>query len=243
VKFFFADSQDMVDPTFDFQTETRAEWRIRQRDDLYPHELYRTPPYDGILVSKAMVDGHGASGSRYSLAQRQRLWRQGVHAFFRTAASLETMGDCGAFSYIREAYPPFTPDEIIDFYEHCHFDYGISVDHVVLGFQSSIEDACLPSRNDVPPEWHRRQEITLALADEFARRCLARKVHFIPLGVAQGWSPTSYASAVTQLQKMGYRRIALGGMVPVKTHAILFQFYHLRGIAGFSLRVLKCKAA
>jgi hypothetical protein len=220
VKFFFADSQDMVDPTFDFQTETRTEWRIRQRDDLYPHELYRTPPYDGILVSKAMVDGNTASGGRYSLAQRQRLWRQGVHAFFRTAASLETMGDCGAFSYIREQYPPFTPDEVIDFYEHCNFDYGISVDHVIFGFQSSLDDACSPS-NNVPPEWSRRQEITLALADEFARRCLDRKVHFIPLGVAQGWSPTSYALAVNQLQKMGYQHIALGGMVPLATHAIL----------------------
>lgn len=220
MKFFFADSQDMVDPTFDFQTETRAEWRIRQRHDLYPHELYCTPPYDGILVSKAMVDGHGASHGRYSLAQRQRLRRQGVHAFFRTAASLEIMGDCGAFSYIREDYPPCTPDEVIDFYEYCNFDYGISVDHVVLGFQSSLDNACSHS-NDVPPEWHRRQEITLALADEFARRCLDRKVHFIPLGVAQGWSPTSYASAVNQLQKMGYQRIALGGMVPLTTHAIL----------------------
>src|SRR2546430_115819 len=115
-----------------------------------------------------MVVGGGDSKGRYSFVQRQSLRRQGGDACFRTAASLEIMGDCGAFSYIREAYPPFTPDEIIDFYEHCHFDYGISVDHVVLGFQSSIEDACSPSRNDVPPEWHRRQEITLALADEFA---------------------------------------------------------------------------
>ena len=27
VKFFFADSQDMVDSTFDFESETRADWR------------------------------------------------------------------------------------------------------------------------------------------------------------------------------------------------------------------------
>ena len=39
MKFFFADSQDMVDSTFDFESETRADWRIRQRDDHYPHEV------------------------------------------------------------------------------------------------------------------------------------------------------------------------------------------------------------
>ena len=83
MKFFFADSQDMVDPTFDFETETRAEWRVRQRHDLYPHEIFQNPPYDGIMVSKTMVDGNGAAGGRYSLAQRQRFWRKGVREFFR----------------------------------------------------------------------------------------------------------------------------------------------------------------
>ena len=36
MKFFFADSQDMVDPSFDFETEKRSEWRVRQRDDQLP---------------------------------------------------------------------------------------------------------------------------------------------------------------------------------------------------------------
>lgn len=210
----------MVDPTFDFETETRAEWRIRQRHDLYPHELFQRPPYDGILVSKAMVDGNGASGGRYSLAQRQRLLRAGVRVFFRTDAALQMMGDCGAFSYVREEYPPFTPDEVIDFYESCGFDFGISVDHVILGFQPDVNSQLNEFAN-VLNEWRRRQEITLELANSFLRRCKARKVRFIPLGVAQGWSPASYAFAVNQLQSMGYKQIALGGMVPLKTSAIL----------------------
>lgn len=42
-----------------------------------------------------------------------------------------------------------------------------------------------------------------------------------PLGVAQGWSPQSYADAVVALQRIGYQRIALGGMVPLKTQEIL----------------------
>lgn len=35
MKFFFPDSQDFVDETFDFVAETRSESRVRQRDDRY----------------------------------------------------------------------------------------------------------------------------------------------------------------------------------------------------------------
>jgi hypothetical protein len=67
----------------------------------------------------------------------------------------------------------------------------------------------------------RRQQVTLDLAKEFLARHKARKAPFQPLGVAQGWSPRSYARSVQALQKMGYRYIAVGGMVPLKTTEIL----------------------
>jgi len=57
MKFYFPDSQDLVDPSFNFETEKRSETRIRQRDDLYAHEVFKKPPYDGMLVSKAIVEG------------------------------------------------------------------------------------------------------------------------------------------------------------------------------------------
>ena len=72
MKFFFPDSQDFVDASFDFRLETRSPIRIRQLDVLYPHEILSQPPYDGILVSKAVVDGHGIESGKYSVAQRQR---------------------------------------------------------------------------------------------------------------------------------------------------------------------------
>ena len=49
MKFFFPDSQDFVDESFDFVSETRSESRVRQRDDRYPHEMFREAPYDGML--------------------------------------------------------------------------------------------------------------------------------------------------------------------------------------------------
>ena len=232
MKFFFADSLDMVDPSFDFEKESRSEWRVRQRDDLYPHEILSGPPYHGVLVSKSLVDGYGSSGSRYSLAQRQRFWRNGVKSFMRLGQSssyasqaspsyqLEAMGDCGAFSYVKEKVPPVSTAEVIEFYERCGFDYGISVDHVILGYETRA-GSTLPGFADTFEEWRERQEITLELADEFLHETQALGVSFTALGVAQGWSPESYSRSVRQLQRMGYQRIALGGMVPLKTTSIL----------------------
>ena len=110
MKFFFPDSQDQIDPGFDFRTEERPALRVRQRDDLYAHEALGGQVIDGLLVSKAIVDGTAGGTGKYTLAQRQRLYREGVRRFFRLdrcpgPRSL-TMGDCGAFSYRREEIPP-----------------------------------------------------------------------------------------------------------------------------------------
>jgi hypothetical protein len=221
MKFFFPDAQDLVDPSFDFDTEERSEQRLRHRDDQYAHEVFPTPPYDGLLVSKAVVEGNGSDGGRYTLAQRQRLLRAGAREFFRLGdRSLEIMGDCGAFSYFREKVPPVTPDAVLDFYEACGFDYGMSVDHIILAYQPQLDEH-LPGVDPVPEDWRQRQTITLELAADFRRRCQERRCRVVPLGVAQGWSPRSYAFSVQELQKMGYRRIALGGMVPLKSAEVL----------------------
>jgi hypothetical protein len=221
MRFFFPDSQDQIDPGFDFTSEERATFRVRQRDDRYAHEALAIVPFDGILVSKTIVDGTRQAAGKYTAAQRQRLYREGVQRFFRLDSGngprLASMGDCGAFSYVRDDVPPYTPDQVIDFYAECGFDLGLSVDHVILGFDPNADD----SDAELAVEWRRRQQLTLQLATEFRAACRARKATFTPIGVAQGWSPASYAVAVRELQRIGYRRIALGGMVPLKTPEIL----------------------
>jgi hypothetical protein len=222
MRFFFPDSQDQIDPSFDFITEERSIYRIRQRDDQYAHEALRTPPFDGLLVSKTIVDGLPGTSGKYTVAQRHRLYRVGVRDFFRLdhppGPRLAALGDCGAFSYVRDDIPPYTPDDVIDFYTECGFDLGISVDHVILGYDSTADH-----RTDHPmaAEWRKRQALTLELAAEFLTRSKTRHARFEPVGVAQGWSPDSYAAAVRELQAIGYDRIALGGMVPLKTPEIL----------------------
>lgn len=216
--FFFPDSQDQIDPTFDFMSEERSVFRVRQRDDRYAHEVHADVPYTGILVSKSIVDGMGGAG-RYTVAQRHRLYRLGVSGFFRLdeldGTPLKTMGDCGAFSYAAADRPPFTPDEVIDFYENCGFDLGIAIDHVIFGYRKQSD------RDGAIPEWVERQLLNFKLAEAFLHRHRERGCSFTPVGVAHGWSPDSYAQSVAHLQDLGYKRIALGGMVPLKTDQIL----------------------
>src|SRR5262245_18391741 len=142
MRFFFPDSQDLVDPSFDFTTERRSSTRLRHRDDVYAHEVFSTPAYDGLLVSKGIVDGFGPGSGRYTLAQRHRLLRVGAQEFFRLdrmPSPLPVIGDCGAFTYVREKMPPYTVDEVMNFYGECRFDYGISVDHVILSFDRKLD--------------------------------------------------------------------------------------------------------
>ena len=250
MKFFFPDSHDLVDPTFDFCTERRSYAGSRQQAQLYAHEVLDDPPYDGMLLSKAMVDPlSNAKSVRYSFAQVQRLKRLGAREFLRLdrpgfKRRLETMGDCGGFSYANEPEPPFGIKAVIEFYLDCRFDYGISLDHVILGFKQDL------AARDAPEDWRKRFEITLEKAHEFLTEQRNLDLPFKPLGAAQGWSPASYATAVVRLQKMGYDYIALGGMVPLRTPELMACLdavsevrrpetkLHLLGISGSRLEAV-----
>ena len=217
--YFLPDAKDQLDPSFDFETETRSPTRVCQRDDLYAHEVFSEPPYDGMLVSKGIVDQIGGGTGRYSVAQRQRFRRLGGREFLRlTDTTLPLMGDCGAFTYVKESEPPFTVAEVLEFYAECDADFGLSVDHVILTYKAALDQV---ASDQVPESLRGRQELTLDLATEFLREHRAQGARCTPVGVAQGWSPQSYAAAVGALQKMGYTYIALGGLVPLKTNDIL----------------------
>jgi hypothetical protein len=213
VDFYFPDSQDQIDPEFNFDTEVHPPFHVRQRDDRYAHEVHDHPPYHGMLVSKTMIDGYSGSG-RYTAAQRHRLFRLGAHEFFRLPKGLKVIGDCGGFSYVAEDVPPVTVNEVIDFYEDIGVDEGVSVDHVILGYQP--DPTCEPEE-----QWLDRQSLTLELAADFFAEHRNRDCRFMPIGAAQGWSPESYATSVQRLQEIGYRRIALGGLVPLKIFEIV----------------------
>jgi hypothetical protein len=237
LKFFFPDSHDLVDPDFDFVSERRRYSGSRQQSYCYAHEVLSDPPYDGMLLSKAVIDPlDNIKSPRYKFTQVQRLKRLGAREFLRLdrpglKKRIETMGDCGSFSYIKEPEPPFTISNIIEFYFDCQFDYGISPDHVIFGFQ---ED---DSEKPMLDEWRRRFEITLDRAEEFLKEHHRQKLSFTPIGAAQGWSPSSYADAVRKLEAMGYDYIALGGMVPLKTNELLKSLEAVAKVKKSSTRI------
>jgi len=219
MEFFYPDSLDVVDPDYDFQRDKNSAGRIRHRDDVFAHQLLTRPPYDGILISHSMVYGNGGK-QRFRQSQRFRLLQSGAHEFFRTSqggeASLQIMGDCGAYAYVDQADPPVTVEDVLDFYGQCRCDYVLSVDHVVPGFISREQsDKRSPSK-----EWKERQQISLARARSFLQSHQEREHSSVPIGVAQGWDAESYTRAVVDLQKMGYRYVALGGLASLSTEDI-----------------------
>lgn len=214
MKFIYADSLDFVDPEFDFHTDRTSEGRLVHADDEYPHEFLRRAPYDGILVSRGIVGDWDLRG-KYTDSQAMRFRRDGARAFLRYSEKdfpgSVLFGDCGAFQYRTHKEPPYTAKDTMAFYADSGFTHGCSVDHLIFDF----DDEPARTAKQVPASTRDRYEITLSLAAEFLRE--SRKVggHFTPLGVVQGWSANSMASAATKLAKMGYTYLAVGGLVPL----------------------------
>lgn len=215
MKFIFADSLDYVDPAFDFIADRSAPNRQPYWDDAYPHEILGYAPYDGVLVSRGIVGDYRVKG-KYTASQARRFALVGARKFLRLDkpefAHLDIFGDCGAFTYVNEARPPYSPAEMVGFYDECGFTHGCSVDHIIFDFDSKSVGMTNGSEDA-----RTRFEITLENADAFRRETLATKANFSPLGVVQGWSPGSMAEAARRLVGMGYDYLALGGMVPLKS--------------------------
>lgn len=190
MKYFIPEWDDRVDPNYDFLTDTCPPNRDHYADQVYAHELYPIPNYDGVLVSKVVID--------QSKSKRGRVEAVGIHKFVRFPGNI--MGDCGAFGYVKEEQPPYNTDEILDYYQRLGFNYGVSIDHLIVGPFAE------------PGIREKRYELTLKNANEFINKHKERGYSFTPMGVAQGWSPETYAQAVKENIQMGYDYIAIGGL-------------------------------
>ncbi|WP_284736107.1 tRNA-guanine transglycosylase DpdA [Dongia deserti] len=218
MRFIYADSLDVVDPAYDFVQDRNAEGRTPYWDDVYAHEILGYAPYDGILVSRGIVGG-AAVGGKYTEAQAMRFRRVGARTFLRLDrpqfAKLAIFGDCGAFTYHKEVTPPYSSENMVEFYEDGGFTHGCSVDHIIFDFDESLTGLSGGSA-----EAKRRFDITLENASTFLKASHRLRSHFTALGVIQGWSPGSMAEAARQLVAMGYSYLALGGTVPLKSPQI-----------------------
>ena len=199
LRYFIPEWDDLVDPDYDFENDVHSGGRGDWSNEVYAHQMYPEPNYDGILMSRAVAEK--------SKKKNRRINELGVHRHLRVPRDFPIMGDCGAFDYIEQDEPPYSTADVIEYYSRLDFDYGVSVDHLVVpAFEA---------------QKHRRYELTIHNAEEFLREHRKLGLKWEPIGAVQGWDPASYASAVRKYQQMGYRSIALGGLVRSSTKEIV----------------------
>ena len=184
VKYFIPDWNDYVDEQYDFFNEVPAGRRV------YAHECLDTPPYDGVLISRAAVNVNKLA---------RIVTAGGIRQFLRVPDELTVLGDCGAFGYIDQEVPTYETSEIIDYYTHIGVDLGVSIDHLIITSE--------------PAEQRRRYDLTIANAEAFLLEYQARGLAWEPVGAVQGWDASSYAAAARAYVAMGYRYLALGTLV------------------------------
>jgi hypothetical protein len=200
IRYFIPDWDDRVDPTYTFLTDEHTPGRDPYRDDRYAHELYTMPPYNGMLMSRAVIDDSPAKHAAIVAAGS-------VHRYLRLPEQYPVLGDCGAFSYWKEQEPPYRTNEILEYYQQLGFDYGVSIDHLIFA--------------ELEAEKERRWNITIDNAEAFLRLHQTERYTFTPVGVAQGWDPPSYGRAAHALMQMGYQHIAAGGLVRSQTQEVI----------------------
>src|SRR5437868_15353838 len=86
MKFLYSDTQDYVDPGYDFLNDRSSPRRERYWSDVYAHELMQPVPSDGLLVAMSAVRqaaGVASSKVRYSTRAEPRMLRDGVRTFLR----------------------------------------------------------------------------------------------------------------------------------------------------------------
>jgi len=239
MKFIFADAQDTIDPNYDFLNDEFSPDRIMQRTDKYPHEVFEKKPYDGMLVSRGLLDDgvYKSSSRAYSSDQTKRLKREGIKRFLRYYDG-EVFGDNGAFSYHKLDEPPYKVNDTVKYYEDCMFDYGMSVDHIIFEYDKRYDtDGKFDDNFKVSKMMQKRYDITINNAKEFLKECSEQKVEFHPIGVVQAWSPLSMKKAAKELVSMGYDYIAIGGLVPLDVDTCEEIIKAVREEIGFDIRL------
>jgi hypothetical protein len=215
LRYFIPEWDDLVDPDFDFATDTHSGGTGDWGNEVYAHQMYPEPNYDGILVSRAVA--------QKSKKKDARINKMGVHRFLRVPRNFSIMGDCGAFDYIEQKEPPYATDDVIDYYSRLDFDYGVSVDHLIVPAFYAVKQF--------------RYELTIHNAEAFLKEHRKRGLAWEPIGAVQGWDPDSYARAAAAYVKMGYSYLGLGGLVRCSTKEIIEVLKAVRPVLNAGVNV------
>ena len=203
MKFFIPEWDDKVDPEYDFIRDTHSSSHNNEKIgfDHYMWDIFgeNNVPFDGLLVSIATINKN-----KRKFEEIQKI---GVHEYFGLSKNIDIMGDCGAFSYIDEQYPTYTTKEAFDFYEKCGFNYGVTVDHLVV-----------PAFKD---EIAARMDITRKNGLEGLKLWKNKYSDKFQLIVAiQGETIEDYLSMYHDFMSAGATNVAFGSLVRARTDFI-----------------------
>ena len=195
MKYFIPEWNDRVDPNYDFVKDVHSAEHKQDpmSNDMYMWQIFGidNAPTDGVLVSRITIEN--------DKRKYKQTLSEGIHRVLRLPKSFEILGDCGAFGYVKEKTPPFNPIEILDYYSKLDFNYGVSVDHLVVPqFKGDKEERMkITYENGVKAyeEWSRkfREDFQLLLA-------------------IQGWDIPDYLKMYKNYIKIGATHLALGGL-------------------------------
>lgn len=210
-RYFLPDWDDLLDPEFDFEQDCFSEPTRKEREDKHCCILMQPKQMcDGILVSLAQ---HGTSkGPLRRLEGREAgaLSPLSLRDQFGLSLDQYLFGDCGAFSYVNEEGPTISVEQAVALYESYGFDFGASVDHIPVKKINKNGEKTFLSDN----ERQERVKITRENAKKFIEATKKRKAQFNPVGTIQALNPEEYAESVHHYSSLGYRHLAIGGLVP-----------------------------
>lgn len=229
IKYFLPDWEDRLDPDFDFVQDaySRGHEQNPYKHDVYAHQLFKQPPYDGILFSLSvfqskisLVDGDDGGYRIRNISNIRRYLK------IPSRSQIEVMGDCGAFGYVNEDSPPlpfYSVKNVANLYEKLGFDYGVSVDHLVVKYvlERNPETGEKERRYLTLREKKKRVKITLDNAQEFLCYHKKQGLKFRPMGVAQGYDVRTYRDSVLSLIRMGYDYIGIGSLVQYQSSFVI----------------------
>jgi hypothetical protein len=209
--YFLPDWDDFLDIDYDFETDRLSSPSRKGRNEAHAIELMRPKRLcDGVLVSLAQHLGTKGMLKRIPKAAPDSIAPRSVREHFGLARDQWAFCDCGAFSYANETEPTISLEQAVAVYDLYGFDLGASVDHIPL------REIWQAGRKTQLSEGDRRKRVDLTRenADAFLRLAHRHEARFLPVGVIQGLDPGGFARQIHDYYDMGYRHLALGGLVP-----------------------------
>ncbi len=204
MRFFIPEWDDRVDPYYDFPTDTHSALHKSNpiKNDYYMWEIFGIDnvPFDGVLVSIATL--------QQNKTKYQATLKSGIHDLLRLPKSVEILADCGAFSYIDKKNPPYKTSDVLELYRDGKFDYGVSVDHLVV------------------PMYKEQNQERIKITFENGLKAfhlweVEYKDDFQLIVAVQGAEITDYLDMFDKYYEEGIRHFAFGSLVRTPTFFII----------------------